>query len=73
MIWLLETSPLPGEDCRPRVQLCGREPAGDVAEGQPDLQEDRVHHAAQDRGQNLPGLLQPEEVSETGQDPVSPY
>ena len=73
MICLLENSPLPGEDSRPRVHLCGREPAGDLAEGQPDLQEDRVHHAAEDRGQNLPGLLQSEEVGETGQDPLFPY
>ena len=34
-----------GENCGPRVQLHRREPIGDLAEGQPDLQEDRVHHA----------------------------
>ena len=67
MICLLENSPIPGEDSRPRVHVCGREPVGDLAEGQPDLQEDRVHHAAQDRGQNLFGILQPEEVCKTGQ------
>ena len=34
-----------GENTGPRVQLHCGEPVRDVAEGQPDIQEDRVHHA----------------------------
>ena len=38
-----------GKNCGPGVQLHCGEPVGDVAEGQPDLQEDWVHHAGAQR------------------------
>ena len=34
-----------GENCGPRVQLHRGELIRDLAESQPDLQEDRVHYA----------------------------
>ena len=38
-----------GKNCGPGVQLHCGEPVGNVAEGQPDLQEDWVHHAGAQR------------------------
>ena len=38
-----------GENRGPWVQLHRGEPVGDLAEGQPDLQENRVHHAGADQ------------------------
>ena len=41
-----------GENCGPGVQLHRGELIRDLAEGQPDLQEDRVHHAGAVKEQN---------------------
>ena len=35
-----------GQNSRPRVQLHSREFVGDLAEGEPDLQEDRIYHSS---------------------------